>query len=64
MESVIGVKNSSLLGKFVSYKENKVLWIRPQCRKYLILTISDKVKKPLYDFHQEGIHNNLIFFVT
>jgi hypothetical protein len=29
MESLTWVKHSSLLGKFVSYEENKVLWIRP-----------------------------------
>ncbi len=35
-------KRSSLLGSFISYKENKVLWIRPQMSK----------KQPVLVFYQ------------
>ncbi len=29
------MKHSSLLGQFISYEENEVLWIRPQVRCFL-----------------------------
>ncbi len=29
------MKHSSLLGQFISYEENEVLWIRPQIRCFL-----------------------------